>query len=315
MADQSHRKIITIAGATGVVGRHLVAAAQQHGYQIRILTRSTGNSDLADARPFIWDPASGRVQDSTIQALDGSDIIVNLAGASLAEGRLTESRKQRILQSRLDATNALIAAHRQCQNPPSVWVQASAIGYYGDCGDESVTEQHPAAANWFLADVCQQWERAAARVLDTSQRPFRLIIARIGLVLADDAPAWRAMLLPIKLGVGGALGDGKQWYAWIDAGDLADALLYLATKPDASGVYNLTAPEPVRQADLARKAAQRLRRPSLLPAPAFMLRAVLGEAADALLLASCKALPNNLLAENFPYKYATVDEELTHLLR
>lgn len=313
MTQPSRRTIITIAGATGVVGRHLVRAAHERGYQVRILTRGASGEALAGTAPFIWSPTDGAVQASTVQALEGADVVVNLAGASLA-GRLTKARKQRILQSRLDATHALVQAHRQCHNPPAVWVQASAIGYYGDCGEQSVTEQHPAASNWFLADVCQQWERAAMHVLDDPRMKVRLIIGRIGLVLAKDAPAWRLMLLPIKLGVGGALSDGKQWYAWIDADDLANGLLFLANKADATGVYNLTAPEPVRQGDLARKVARRLRRPSVLPAPAFVLRAALGEAADALLLASCKALPTNLLSENFSYTYDTVEAELTHLL-
>lgn len=269
----------------------------------------------AGIETYQWQPSSDGEAPAVRQALEGASLLVNLAGASLGSGRLTPKRKRWILESRLDATSTLVRAFAQCDNPPPVWIQASAIGYYGTRGDEILTEQSAKGTPWFLADVCQQWEDAANIVKAQHGPLVRLIIARIGLVLAKDAPAWRAMLLPIKLGVGGPLGSGDQWYAWIDADDLARGFLFLAAQPDNEGVYNFTAPDPVRQSELARRAAGVVRRPSLLRTPRFVLRALLGEAADSLLLASAKAVPARLLNAGFTFERRTIEQEIDHLLK
>lgn len=301
-------KTLAIAGASGVVGRHLLALARREGLAVRVLTR--GAPEPSATR---WDPSRAAAGDAAAlapvtAALEGADLVVNLAGASLDGGRLSADHKRRVLESRLDATRALVRARARCAAPPPVWINASAVGYYGETGDAEVTEESPQGAG-FLAAVCQRWEEAAREAAGA-----RVVLARIGLVLADDAPAWRKLVQPIRWGVGGRLGSGEQWWAWIDADDLARGLLFLARTPEAEGAFNLTAPHPVRQADLTRQAARLLRRPAFLPAPAFALRAVLGEVADALLLPSCRALPRRLEGLGFTFQRAEIGLQLEALL-
>ena len=313
----SDRPTMLIAGATGVVGSHLIAAATGR-YRIRILTRGRGSHTPAGVdEVVVWDPREAargheRSLEDITRALDGAAVVVNLAGASLAEGRLDDRHRRRVLQSRLDATNALVAACRRAGQPPAVWLQASAVGYYGDTGEAEVTEATPADPQFVLGDVCLQWEAAAARAAEDGR--IRQITTRIGLVLAEDAPAWRKMLLPIKLGVGGPLGSGRQWWPWIDADDVAGAMLHLIDSPDARGAYNLVAPEPVRQLDLVKRTARALGRPAIMPAPAFALRLALGAVADARLLPSCRALPARLLAAGYAFRVATVADEVRRLV-
>lgn len=306
---------MTIAGASGIVGSSLIAHARQHNFRFRVLSRRATQENVStDIELFQWSPGTQESEPNTTAALEGARIIVNLAGASIAHGRLSTARKKTLLQSRLDATSALVKAYQACTNPPDVWIQASAIGYYGDRGEEEVTEESDAAKNWFLADLCQQWESAARQITLTSGKTPRLIIARIGLVLAKEAPAWRAMLLPFRLGVGGKLGNGQQWYSWIDAEDLASAMLHLAHDPTAHGIYNFTAPEPIQQVQLSHLVSKQLHRPALVRVPKLVLRAVLGEAADSLVLASCKVRPLRLLSAEFSVKYPTLRDALPHLM-
>jgi uncharacterized protein (TIGR01777 family) len=306
-------KSLVIAGASGVVGAHLIAEARRRGLAVRTLTRGPTRGEA-----HTWDPAAAARGDpaavaAVARALEGADVVVNLAGASLGEGRLGASHRQKVLQSRVDATRALVKGRAQAAAKPPVWLQASAVGFYGDTGEARVDETAPRGRS-FLADVCQAWEDEARTALKQDAPP-RLVIARIGLVLAQDAPAWSQMLLPIKLGLGGKLGPGTQWWAWIDADDLARALLDLAAAPDADGVFNLTAPEPVRQLDLTRQAATLLGRPAFLPAPAFALRLATGKVADELLLPSCAAVPARLQARGFRFEAPSIDRELVRLLR
>ena len=192
---------------------------------------------------------------------------------------------------------------------PPVWLQGSATGYYGDAGERELTEAAPSAEDFFLAEVCQAWESAAK-----DANGARLMISRIGLVLAKDAPAWQKMLLPIKLFVGGRFGDGEQWYPWVDADDFASAMLFLIEHEASGGVYNLTAPEPVRQIDLVERTARRLGRPAIFPTPAPLLRLAVGEVADALLLPSAKAVPAKLQEEGFIFAHPQIESELDKLL-
>ncbi len=313
-AEQVPLRSVVIAGASGVVGRHLVARARAEGIAVRTLAYGAGRSgDGVEAHPWRPDAAASgdEAELSAVgAALEGADALVNLAGASLAAGRLSTPHKRRVMRSRLDATRALARAHARCAAPPPVWVNASAVGYYGDTGEAEVDEASPRGPG-FLAAVCERWEEAAT----AARGRARVVLARIGLVLADDAPAWRSLLRPIQWGLGGPLGSGRQWWAWIDADDLARALLFLARTPAAEGAFNLTAPHPVRQADLAWETALLAGRPALLRAPAFALRAAVGEVADALLLPSCRALPRRLQALGFEWERENIGQELVSLVR
>ena len=303
---------LVIAGASGVVGRHLIAAAKDR-YDITVLTRSVDGDE--GARAVAWNPRAVRDRDDAAleilsEELENSFAIINLAGASIGNGRLGPDHQARVLNSRVDSTETLITAFEGTVNRPQVWFNASATGYYGDRGNEVLDEASGPQDEFFLAKVVKHWEDATWPIRDDT----RLLIGRFGLVLAKDADAWQRMIMPIKLFVGGPLGSGQQWYSWIDADDLARAILYLLEDDEARGVYNLTTPEPVRQADLAQKVAQKLGRPSVVPAPAFALKLILGGVADALLLPSAKVIPAKLLETGFEFTHPNIDSQLDAIL-
>lgn len=315
------RPRLVISGASGVVGRHLIKAARvYHDYDVTILTRSVDGGEPEGVKAVAWDPdAAGAVSgsrneaalDALAEVLDGSAALVNLAGASIADGRLGDEHRRRVRDSRVASTHTLVEAARRSAAPPAVWLQGSAVGYYGDRGDEVLDADAGPQPGFFLSEVGMAWEREAEPAAEFS----RLVTGRIGLVLAEDAPAWQRMLLPIRLFVGGPLGSGQQWFAWIDADDLARAMLFLIGDEGARGAYNLTAPKPVRQIALARAAARRLGRPAVVPAPAFALRLILGGVADMLLLPSTRAVPDRLLGSGFEFHRADLQDEMDALLR
>ena len=314
----SREKTAIIAGASGVVGKYMIARAKKEGFRVRILSASRPSSSQPEYEIYNWDPRAASMNDEQAlgelrAALRGSDFLINLAGESIGEGRFTARRKKAILESRIAAVAALARALRGLDNPPRVWAQASAVGYYGDTGEEPAREESP-LGKLFLSQVCDGWESEA---LDAARElpDMRMFIMRLGLVLSPEAPAWKKMLLPIKMGAGGPLGSGRQWYSWIDAEDLVRAAFFLAEKKDATGAYNFTSPEPVRQKEMAALAAGILRRPCFLPTPAPILRLALGQMADELLLASCRALPERLLEAGFTFDRPGIREECMFLLK
>jgi len=311
-AETGDRGTVLVTGASGVVGRHLCARLEEAGLRVLRLTHGGGpGPGRLRWEPAAWAAGPDRVPAEAVAFARGTTAVVNLAGASIAEGRLDARLRRRILQSRLDAAVALGRLVARLDPPPACWFQASAVGYYGDAGDHPVTEEHP-AGDLFLSEVCVAWEEAGRRAA-AEAGVGRFLAGRIGLVLAADAPAWRKMLTPIRLGLGGPLGSGGQWYPWIAAADLAGAICFLLDREDAAGPFNLTAPHPERQRDLVRKVARRLRRPSGVPAPAFTLRLMLGKMADELLLPSCRALPDRLLAAGFRFRYERIETLLPEI--
>lgn len=307
------KPILTIAGASGVVGRHIIELAGRENWQIRIISR-TPHSASASVSCFLWDPQSNdkALRENTIQALEGSSVLINLAGETLARGRLNKEHRERVRTSRLESTKALISAFRACKKPPGIWAQASAVGYYGDTGESEVTEADP-PGDLFLSKVGTGWENTILEFAK-KQPSLRLIIARFGLVLAKDAPAWKKLLKPISLGLGGKIGNGNQWISWIDADDIAGAFFYLFKKEKEKGIYNFTTPDPVRQKDMGKAAAKILNRPFFAKVPAFLARILLGKTADELLLASCKAMPGRLLNAQYSFKHPDLQQELLHLM-
>ena len=298
---------LVISGSSGLVGSALTRLAQSAGHEVRGLSRRT--------RPGFtkWDPAAAAAGDAgAVEALraamDGTDAIVNLAGSSVDDGRLGPAHVAQVRKSRLDAAEALANAWRACEAPPPVWLQASAVGFYGDCGEDLVTTDRPVGTN-LLGPVCADWEGAGL----IPNGPRRCV-CRIGVVLEVGGNAWEKIVKPIKFGVGGKLGSGRQWWPWITATDLARALLFLVEAQDAHGAFNLTAPEPARQIDLTRAIARRLHRPAFVPTPATAIRIALGGVADNLVLASCRARPDRLLGLGFRFDAGTVSEALDALL-
>ncbi len=312
-------KTIVITGASGVVGIHLAALALSRGWTVRTLTRGRSERDPKGLEKVSWDPAAAASGDpaaiaAIAGALEGAQIIVNLAGAGVADKRLTEAWKREVMNSRLDSARALVKAWAACKRPPGFWVQASAVGFYGDTGDALVDES-TGPGDDYLAGVCVAWEEAGREIfaVEGARDKVRQVIARIGLVFATDSKPWMGMTTPIRFGAGGPIGSGQQFYPWIDADDLARAVFFLYEKEGAEGIYNFTGPDPVRQRDLVRKIASKLRRPAFLPVPAFALRIAIGDMAEAL-LASNNAPPRRLLDAGFTFDRANIDQEIEALL-
>jgi uncharacterized protein (TIGR01777 family) len=231
---------------------------------------------------------------------------VNLAGESIAAKRWTAAQKQKILDTRVQATRSLVSAIRGATAPPPVLISGSAVGYYGPLGDEVVTEDTPPGSD-FLARVCVTWEEEARRAATARTR---VVCVRTGIVLEKDGGALPQMLPPFRFGVGGPVGSGRQYWPWIHRQDWIDLVRWAVQTPDVSGAVNATAPRPVTNADFARALGRAMHRPAFLPAPTFALRLMLGEMADALLLSGQRVVPRRAERDGFTFTYARVDDAL-----
>ena len=305
------RPRIVIAGAGGVVGRALLDASAQR-YERVVLTR--GGTAPAGVEAVRWSPSAAHDGDEAelerlAAAMEGAAALVNLAGSSIAAGRLDEAHVQRLIESRVQAGATLLEACRRAAAPPPVWFQASGIDVYGDGGERELDERAGIDDESPIGRVGRAWEGTA----EPARAFARVVVGRMGVVLAPDAPAWRKLLLPVRLFVGGPLGSGRQWFPWIEASDLARAMLFLIESPEAEGTYNLVA-EPARQIEVTRAAARQLRRPAIVQAPAFALRLVLGQLADVLLLSSKRAVPRRLREAGFTFEAPSIDEAVRQLL-
>ncbi len=313
---------MVIAGASGLIGRRLVTATRAK-WDVTVLTRTVDGSEPTGATAIAWNPRALCDGDETgldavARALDGADVLVNLAGSSIAAGRFGAAHRRRILDSRVDATTTLVAAAQRASQPPATWLQASGSSLYGDRGEELLDESSTPGDD-FLAETGQAWEAAARPAASFS----RLVIGRIGVVFAPEATAWQRLVLPVRLFVGGPLGSGRQWWPWVHVDDLVRAMLFLIdpqragvadAPPPEAGAYLLTAAEPARQVDIARAAGRALRRPIWLPVPAFALRLLLGGLADVLLLPSTRTVPQRLLEACFVFEYPSIDDAARALL-
>jgi uncharacterized protein (TIGR01777 family) len=294
---------IVIAGGSGFLGTALARALTRDGNTVTVLTRGSGG-DAAGARRVPWAPDGDA--GSWAAALAGADAVVNLAGESIAAGRWSAARKQQIEASRRLATRSLVAAIA-AQNPrPRVFVSASAVGYYGPRGDEIVTEA-TAPGHDFLAGICVRWEAEAERAAGLGVRVVEL---RTGLVLARGGGALPKMLLPFRLGAGGPLASGQQYWPWIHLEDWVRLVSWSLGASAVSGPINATAPAPVTNAEFSRILGRVLHRPALLPTPAFALRLMLGEMADALLLSGQRAIPAKAEAAGFVFRFTTLGDAL-----
>jgi uncharacterized protein len=303
-ADPSTQRTmrILVTGASGLVGRALCSFLSTGGHEVVPLERG----DATGAGPR-WDPAKGAIDAGR---LEGFDAVVHLAGESIAGGRWSASKKAAIRDSRIDGTRLLVGALTGLARPPRVLVTASAVGYYGSAADASLDESSP-KGDGFLADVAADWEAAS--------EPFaaaggRVVHVRLGMVLDPRGGALGQMLLPARLGAGGPLGSGKQWWSWIALEDAVEVFHRALTDTELSGAYNAVAPEPVRQAEFARVLGRVLNRPAFLPAPAFALRLALGEMADALLLASQRVVPKRLTGAGFQWRLPDLEGALRAML-
>lgn len=296
---------IVIAGGSGFLGRPLAATLAEQGHEVVTLTRgNAARRGHTRSRAVAWTP-DGTVGPWAAE-LDGAGAVVNLAGESIAGKRWTAAHKQRILDSRIDATRSLVGAIQAASAPPAVFVSGSAVGYYGPRGDEVVTEDTPAGHD-FLSHVCVQWEAEAQRAASARTR---IVCLRTGLVLEDDGGALPQMLPPFKFGAGGPVGSGQQYWPWIHRSDWSALVQWAIDTPAAAGAVNGTAPQPVTNAAFARALGKALRRPAFMPAPGFALRLLLGEMADALLLSGQRAVPARAEQLGFSFRYPQVDQAL-----
>jgi uncharacterized protein len=293
---------VVIAGGSGFLGRALDEALRGAGHRVTVLSRR------ARAGASVWTPDGSL--GPWASAIDGADAVVNLAGESIASGRWSASRKDRILQSRVLATRSVVAAIRSARRPPAVLVNASAQGYYGDHGDLEVTE-NTAPGNDFMAEVCRRWE-AEAHEADAF---CRIVVLRTGLALSAAEGALPRMALPFRAFGGGPVGSGRQFVSWIHWADWVALATWALERDGLAGAVNACAPTPVRNREFSAALGHALRRPSWLPAPAFALRVALGEMADALLLTSIRMVPARALAQGFRFRHAELPSALAQLLR
>lgn len=297
--------MIVIAGGTGFLGRPLATSLAADGHRVTVLTRRP-SSDITSASMahLEWHPEDE--PGPWTKVLDGADAVINLVGESIASGRWTARRKVQLVQSRLRATRRLADAVTAATNPPAVFVSASAIGYYGDRGDQ-VLREASAPGSDFLASLCVQWEREAMRA--DSPRT-RVALVRTGIVLDPTGGALAKMLPPFKMFVGGPLGSGRQYMSWIHLTDWVRLVRWMIGTDRAAGPINATAPAPVTNREFSKALATALHRPSLLPAPAFALRALLGEMAGPLLLASQRVIPARAQELGFEFSYRQLQPAL-----
>lgn len=298
---------VIISGSSGLIGTALIDALRPEGNSICRLVRSSSAAPAdATSRMIRWEPPTGSID---LAALEGADAVVHLAGASVAGGRWTASRKEILRRSRIDSTRHLVSALIQLKEKPRVFVSASAIGYYGNRGDEILTETSPPAED-FLAQLCRDWEKEASLA---ERESIRTVILRFGIVLAPQGGALHQMLMPFRLGIGGRLGNGRQWMSWISLDDVVKLIRHAIMNENFRGPVNAVAPHPITNAEFTSILAGVLRRPALFPAPRFALQIALGEMAGAL-LASQRVTPEKLNSFQYPFHYPQLKEALVSML-
>jgi uncharacterized protein (TIGR01777 family) len=296
--------IIAITGSTGLVGTALVDALDADGHFVRRLVRRTPR-DLQ--REFVRDPKTGQID---VAAVDGADAVVHLAGESLVARRWTESFKQEIRDSRVRGTQLLCKTLAGLATRPAILVSTSAVGYYGDRGDEIIDESSP-PGHTFLAEVCREWEAATQPARDAG---IRVVNQRLGVVLSVQGGALAEMLTPFKLGVGGVIGSGRQYLSWIALDDLVSAIKFMLTTATLSGPVNAVAPRAVTNREFTKALGKVLGRHTILPMPAFAARLAFGEMADEMLLGGVRVQPRVLSVAGFEFAFPELETALRHLL-
>ena len=298
--DSAPRLRVAVTGATGLVGSALVPALRAAGHRVDRVSRrppAAGSTDIQ------WDPGRGRLDP---RALEGVDAVVNLAGESIAARRWTGSVKERIRRSRVDGTRLLAGTLGRLTRRPQVLVSASAVGYYGSRGEAPLTEESPPGSG-FLAEVCREWEAAADPARAAG---IRVVHPRLGVVLAGQGGALPRMALPFRLGVGGVIGSGRQYWSWIEVSDLVRAIELSLALDTLAGPVNTVAPSPVTNREFTRVLGRVLRRPTLVPLPAPAVRLLLGEMGQALLLDSARVLPQRLERAGLRFRHPGLETAL-----
>ncbi len=292
---------VAVTGSSGLIGTALVDALRASGETVTRLVRSDDDAAPDTAR---WDPAAGRID---VAALEGVNAVVHLAGVGIADARWSDDHKRAVMDSRVQGTTTLAEALARVDGGPKVLLSGSAIGWYGPTPDDVAVDETATRGKGFLADVCEAWEEAAAPAVDAG---LRVVYLRTGVVQSPDGGALARQLLPFRLGLGGKLGSGRQWVSWVTLIEEVAAIRWLIDH-DVAGPVNLTAPEPVRNAELTEALGRVLGRPTLLTVPPFALKAILGaEAAESLALSSQRVVPGVLSEHGYPFVHPDIETGL-----
>jgi uncharacterized protein len=293
---------ILISGASGPIGKALLPVLTSSGDKIVRLVRHAAK----DSSEISWDPAIPLLPES----VSGFDAIIHLAGETIF-GRWTEAKKKKIRESRVLGTSNLAQAASRAQQKPRIFLSASAIGYYGDRGDEPLTEQSSIGTG-FAAELCREWESATDAAAQAGIRTVRM---RIGIIMSPDGGALQAMLPAFRMGLGGRMGDGRQWMSWIHVQDMATAVQHILENEELHGPVNMVAPDPVTNAEFARTLASVLSRPAIFPMPAFVVKVIFGQMGNELLLASQRVEPAKLAGSGYRFRYRELKPALEAILR
>lgn len=293
-----------------MIGKAASRLLVENGHTVSRLLRRQSKAGITDGfteGDVRWDPVENEFD---AEAAEGADAVVHLAGASIGEGRWTDARKAVLRSSRVEATRHLVGALGSLAAKPKVFVGVSAVGYFGNRGEEKLTD-HSGPGSDFLAEICRDWERESVRAAEFGAR---VAILRFGIVLSTRSGALPRMLLPLKLFVGGKIASGQQWMSWISLDDVTGIIRFVLENEAARGPMNVVSPTPVRNADFTKAAARAVHRPAIFPAPAFALRLILGEMADGLLLCSQRAIPEKLQALGYAFQDSDLASTLARLV-
>ncbi len=295
---------VLVSGASGLVGHALIPALEDDGHAVLRLVRHPVRDPGEEMQ---WNPYSGRIDAGSLPPFDA---VIHLSGESIA-GRWNVAKKRAIYDSRVRTTAFLAQCMERMERPPAVWLCASAIGYYGNQGDKTLTEDAEAGAT-YLASVCKDWEEATKPAID---RGVRVVNMRFGVVLDKDGGSLPLMMRPFKMGVGGKIGDGKQYMSWITLDDLVSAIVFALNNEKLTGPVNFVAPNPATNGEFTKAVGKALNRPTLFPTPAFALRAALGQMAKELILASTRVIPQKLSDAGFEFEHPDIEGALKSLLK
>ena len=303
-------KKIVITGATGLIGKKLCKEFIGQGNELTIFTSNIVKAKelIGGAKEYIyWDYNKPEEWKNNI---NGKDAVIHLAGAGIAGIRWSEEYKKKILESREISTTNLVKAIKESNQKPGLLISASAVGYYGNAGNEILTEESKNGRD-FLADVCRIWEESAGRVEEAG---VRRVSIRTGIALSSEGGAFKKMLLPFKMFIGGHLGSGKQWFPWIHIDDLIGIYIYALENSSVRGIINAVSPNPVRAKELAKIIGKTIHRPSMFPVPLFALKLAVGEAAESI-VASQRVMPKKLLDSGFKFKFENIEKALNDLMK